>query len=228
MNYEFWHMSRLRTTSKYLAEWNNEEMADALESVFCSADEGHRHGGSRLSDLSLILPDTEVQDFVWTWQSECLVTENTLEWLHANGFTGFEVKPVRAKFRKSKKSPPVLWELIVTGWAGLAKAESGIGLDESRSCRVCGYLRYTGLESPRELIDPNRWDGSDFFMVWPLPRFIFISDRLAQAILERDLVGVQVRPVPEIGRMDGFAPGRLHYYMPDDRSHQLGDPLGIY
>jgi hypothetical protein len=107
----------------------------------------------RLVDLNVVLPDGEVQDFVWTWQSECMVQERTLEILRSEGLTGFEVKPVNARFRKSHKQPPKLWELQVTGWAGMAKSESGIHLNEATSCSVCGYLDYTGLQNPEELID---------------------------------------------------------------------------
>ena len=70
-------------------------------------------------DLRVVLPDIEVQDFVWTWQSECLIKEKTLMQLHANGFSGFGTKPVEARFKKSERVPPTLWELALTGWGGL-------------------------------------------------------------------------------------------------------------
>ena len=39
------------------------------------------------------------------------------------------------------------------------------------------------------LIDASKWDGSDFFMVWPLPLFIFVTDRVVRAIHDSRLTG---------------------------------------
>jgi hypothetical protein len=174
------------------------------------------------------LPDGDVEDFVWTWYSECLVQDRTLELLRSSGLTGFELKPVKARFKKSTGRPPRLWEMVVTGWAGMAKPESGIHLDESKSCPACGHLRYTGLINARQLIDETEWDGSDFFMVWPIPRFIFVSEAVVRLFRERGLTGVEVVPVAKLESMDGFAPGRLSYYMPEPRARAIGEPLGIY
>jgi hypothetical protein len=83
------------------------------------------------------------------------------------------------------------------------------------------------LRNPKELIDPNLWDGSDFFMVWPMPGYVFVTDRLVTIILDHQLTGARCTPVSELGRTDGFSPGRLHYYMPQERARQLGGALGI-
>jgi hypothetical protein len=138
------------------------------------------------------------------------------------------VKPVNARFRKSHKQLPKLWELQVTGWAGMAKSESGIHLDEATSCPVCGYLNYAGLHNPEELIDVQEWDGSDFFMVWPMPRYILVSQRAFNTLRDHRLTGARLHAVSNIEQTDGFAPGRLHYYMSDRRARELGEPLGIY
>jgi hypothetical protein len=203
-------------------------MEGAYEIIHCAVDPGHQRGGKRLLDLNVILPDGEVEDFVWTWQSECLVQESALVRLRSSGFTGFEVKPVSARFLKSTQQPPKLWELVLTGWAGLSKPESGIDLDKSKSCEACGHLRYTGLRNPEELIDRSQWDGSDLFMVWPMPRYVFIAERVRDIIREHLITGVQIVPVSELAKTDGFSPGRLHYYMSDNRARRLGEPLGIY
>jgi len=197
------------------------------EIITCPIDSGHQHSGKRLINLNVVLQDGAVEDFVWTWYSECLVQERTLELLRSNGFTGFEVKPVNSRFVDSAKNPPKLWEIVLTGWAGLARPESGIQLDGRRSCSACGHLRYTGLQNPEELIDRSAWDGSDFFMVWPMPRYLFITERVRDAILDNHLSGVQITAISELKKTDGFSPGRLRYCMPDERARQLGEPLGI-
>ncbi len=203
-------------------------MESALEIIRCPTDPGHERDGKRLTNLTVVLPDSEVQDFVCTWYSELLIQTRALQVLKSVGITGFEVEPVVARFEKSSERPPELWELRVTGWAGIAKPESGIHLDEALTCRVCGHLRYTGLANPEQLIDEKTWDGSDFFMVWPMPRYVFVTEQVAAVVRDYHLTGVKVVPVGELKKTDGFTPGRLHYYMPEDRARQLGEPLGIY
>ena len=200
-----------------------------LESISCPISEGHRHAGRRINDLSVILPDGEVEDFVWTWYSECLVQDHTLKLLQARGLTGFEVKPVTARFKKSAAEPPLLWELVLTGWAGMANSASGLHFDQKKSCDACGHLTYTGLLHPESLIDANTWDGSDFFMVWPFPRFVFVTERVVGVLGEHHLAGVRILPASEFKpASDEFSPGRLSYSMPRERARALGEPLGIY
>ena len=158
-----------------------------------------------------------VQDFVWTWQSECLVQDDVLKLFKASGLTGYEVKPVKARFnRASERECPRLWEIIVTGWAGLASAESGIKLVER--CNACGDLGYSGCNDPERLIDVSRWDGSDFFMVWPLPKYTFVTDRVAQIIRDNRLTGAILKQPRELDLSGGFGPGRLSYWMPQERA----------
>jgi len=226
----FFHLDHIRTLagSRKLAEWDHDKMESALEVIKCPKDPGHQRGGKRLTNLSVVLPNGEVQDFIWTWQSECIMQARTLEILRSNGLTGFEVKPVVARFRKSIRRPPPLWELVVTEWAGCAKPESGIHLNDQASCHTCAHLKYTGLSNPRELIDKKVWDGSDFFMVWPLPRYVFVSERVVKTLQDHHLTGVQIVSASDLKMTDGFTPGRLRYYMPDARARELGEPLGIY
>ena len=160
----FWRLQSPASQRKR-AEWDDE--AVELESVKCPINPMHQHPGKRLTDLTVVLADDEVEDFVWTWYSDCLVQARTLKLLHKCGFRGFEVRPVTARFKRSSARPPALWELVLTGWAGMAPVASGIRLDESKSCLACGSLKYTGLVHPERLIDETKWDGSDFFMVWP-------------------------------------------------------------
>ena len=65
-------------------------------------------------------------------------------------------------------------------------------------------------------------------MVWPLPMYVFITDRVRKAILENHLSGVRITAISELKKTDGFSPGRLRTCMPEGRARQLGEPLGIY
>ncbi len=224
---KFFHLGSGDSTSK-LAEWAPGEVD--VETVTCSANEGHQHPGKRLTDLSVILPGNTVEDIVWTWYSECLLTDHALDLFKAAGFTGFEVRPVKARYKRADSGPPRLWELVMTGWAGVAPPESGIRLIEA--CPSCGHLRYSACTNPRSLIDPGKWDGSDVFMVWPLPAYVFITERVALMIQENDLSGGVLKQVGKLvfssGIGAGFSPGRLSYHMPDRRARELGEPLDIH
>jgi hypothetical protein len=225
MGNQFWHIKP--DSQRRLAEWDHGKIK--TESVICPVNDGHRRGGRRLTDLSIVLPDGAVEDFVWTWQGELLLQNGTLRLLHEFGLSGFETKPVSAKFKKSTQKPPKLWELVLIGWAGMANPASGISLDPEKSCAVCGLLHYTNLRNPGYLIDESRWDGSDFFMVWPLPKFIFVTEKVIQIAKEHHLTGLRHEKVSEMETGDsGFGPGKLSYSMPDKRARELGEPLGIY
>lgn len=223
----FWHLAIPDSTARY-AEWVNDEMD--LEQVICPVNAGHRRGGKRLTDLSIALRGAGVEDFVWTWLRNCLIQDHVLDLFRRSGFTGFDVKPVKARFKRaSEQQPPRLWELVTTGWAGMASAKSGIRLIEH--CNACGLRRYSAWTDAKNLIDSAQWDGSDFFMVWPLSKYIFVTSRVADMIRDRGLSGIVLRPstdlvfpphvIPEIGG------GRLSYWMPEEQARKLGGPLGI-
>jgi hypothetical protein len=220
----FWCL-RGSDSSARLADWAKDEVD--TEKIICPIYPGHQRQGRRLSDLSLVLPRHTVEDFVWQWGSGCLIQDRVLELFKGSGFTGFEVKSARARFKRPNGWPPRLWEFVVTGWAGMAACESGIRL--ANSCEACGSLDYSACENSGALIDARQWDGSDFFMVWPLPLFIFVTDRVAQLIFDSRLTGAVLKKPEELDLSgDGFGPGRLSHWMPEKRAHELGDKLGIY
>ena len=223
----FFHLGSGKSTEQ-LAEWVQDEMD--LESVTCPLHEEHQRPGRRLTDISVSLPTQTVGDVVWTWQSECLISDKVLEIFRTKGLTGFDVKPVKASFKESKTKPPKLWELIVTGWAGIAPAESGIRLIQH--CSACGQNIYSAWTRGDKLVDVSQWDGKDFFIVWPLPRHILVTQKVANSIRESSISGVVLKPVNELvfptSVVPRLSPGRLSYHMPEKRASELGSSLGIY
>jgi hypothetical protein len=200
-----------------------------LEQVVCPRFPGHQRGGKRTTDLKIVLRTTDLHDFIWfDYTGECVIQDRVLQLLRDYHVTGFEVRPVKARYEGWNKVPPTLWQIVVVGWAGMAKPESGILLDASTSCLECGYLHYTGLDNLKKLINQSCWDGSDFFMLWPMPTWIFVTDRVTAIIQEHRLTGTRRIDISELRKTDGFTPGRLRYYMPEDRAGKLGKPLGIY
>ena len=149
--------------------------------------------------------------------------------------TGFGLERVhitpRGSAAKKHREIPKLWELKLTGWAGMASETSGIKL--RYDCPGCGHLSYTTFTDASKLIVTEQWDGSDFFMVWPLPRYIFVSQRVHDIVERERLTGCQLIPVEELESplahgIDTMSPGRLHQCMPEERARELGEPLGIY
>lgn len=208
------------------ADWDK---GNDYDQVTCPVNPtGHMRGGKRTPDLNLFLRTTSLEHFIWTQSFECCIGDDTLQVLRDNRVAGFEVRPVTARFKRSKEPPPRLWELVVTGWGGMAGDGSGILLDKKLCCPSCGFLHYTGMTNPDKLIDVDQWDGSDMFIVWPWPQLFVVTERFVRIVKENRLTGARFIPVNELKPTDGFSPGRLHYHMPDDRAKLLGEPLGIY
>jgi len=219
----FWRMDSPSNDRK-LAEW---DPSVEQESIVCPEHPGHQRAGRRLGPLRVVLPADIRDDVIWTWYSECLVQDSVLKLLGGEGITGYSTREVGVR-SKSERSLPHLSEFVVTGWGGVARPSSGIQLDSVRSCPSCNLLVYTGLTNPAELLDPRQWDGSDVFMIWPLPRFIFVSDRLARLLRAEEITGVRLTKLEDLPRtFSTLSPGRLSYWMPDERARELGEPFGI-
>lgn len=221
-NKEIWFLDAPSTAKR--AEWDESQVR--LATVCCAVNSGHQRAGKRLTSLEVVLKE-EPLDFLWTWNSELLLRSRVVDLLRSLDFTGFELRPAKARFEAENKEPPLLWELSVIGWGGVARQESGIRLDEAQSCPTCGLLVYTALRWPDRLFDEVSWDGSDFFMIWPLPQYVFLTERVANALRDNELTGAVVRPLTAVKTSGGFTPGRLSYWMSDERAQYLGARIGI-
>ena len=122
----FWRMERPEDFDN-LADWDDEV---DLEQIICPLEPGHQGPGGRVGDLKIVLPNKPVPDFVWTvGSSELLIQDHVVVALKEQGFTGCEVKRATARWRRpAELSIPTLWEVVVTGWAGVAPPSSGIRL----------------------------------------------------------------------------------------------------
>jgi len=217
------HFLNLRSPESLarLAEWVDDEIE--TETVICPLKDGHRRGGRRLTNLTVALPGRRVEDIVWTWYSECLLTDRVLELFKSSGFTGFEVKPAKARYKRAKEEPPRLWELVVNGSAGVASPESGIKLMEH--CPACNLSYYSSCTNPGKLIDVAQWDGTDLFTVWPLGNYIFVTQRAAQMIHHTGLTGAVLRFPGDLdfsGNRTGKISVDLSSYPPPDQRSRGG------
>jgi hypothetical protein len=149
----------------------------------------------------------EPQDFVWTHLGECLVQQYVLQVFSDCGFIGYEAIPAKAAFQSWSRKPPKLWELSVIGSAGLASPDSGLRV--LRTCPGCGLADYSPIKDPTRTVDRSKWDGSDFFRIKPVEGWIFVTDRVAQALRKSAFNGWQIKPLRDMKEsFDIAVPGR--------------------
>jgi hypothetical protein len=198
-----------------------------FEHVRCSADRGHTRPGKRLNQLNVVVPCKPKPDVMFTQFHDYLMLDRVREEFFANGVTGINFASTKAVV-KGTHEKLTLWEAIVVGWGGNVAPESGVHLEEE--CPVCHDRYYSAISNPENLIQLDQWDGSDVFMIWPLPKFMFVTERVARLIIRSHIIGVNVLKAlpPSLLGDDGFGPGGLGLWMPDERAHVIGDPLGIY
>lgn len=153
------------------------------EKVECAAHPEHFHSGRRIGPLHIEVRRDRSNDFVWTYAGDLLIRERVREALSDGRATGYELNPVIARTLNGRPVSFDLREVTVTGYAGFAPPESGVRL--LYSCPACGHAIYSAPTDVSRLIVRSEWDGSDIFLVWPLPRFIFVTHRIVRLITSR-------------------------------------------
>jgi hypothetical protein len=157
------------------------------ETISCLVNPQHLRAGARIPPVSIILPNIEPHDFVWT-AFECLIQENVLRLLERTKLTGFEATEADTMFANSVKPTPRFWELVVKGSAGLVSAESGYKL--LGICPGCSLVdNASKITNPSKMVDRSRWDGSDFFKVLPVSGLNFVTPRVIQLLNETKFTG---------------------------------------
>lgn len=187
------------------AEWTD-AVHDSVPGIVCPIDPNHRRAGDRTMDLHIVLPSPRIGDFVWTWMSECLVTDRVLQLFRQVGLTGFEVRPVvvegvKRLGKKGLEKIPTLWELVVTGRGGDARPESGIRI--IYQCEACGLVKYSSYKNGI-LVDEERWDGSDFFTVNGYPKYILVTERVKDLIMAHRLTNCVLIPAEALRWPEGM------------------------
>jgi hypothetical protein len=167
------------------------------------------YGQARV-DLTIMLPSPKVGDFVWTWYSDCIVTEDVLSGFRQAGFTGFEARPIivekikrLSRKRREEVTIPRLWELLIQGKGGDAAPESGIyplyEIEDS------GRFTYSSFRNGI-IVDEANWDGSDFFTVNGYPKFILVTERVKELITDHKLTNCALIPSHKLEWSSGIRP----------------------
>jgi hypothetical protein len=94
------------------------------------------------------------------------------------GFTGYRLTPATVRFEDGSVSSEYS-QLVETGWAGVARPESGVRL--LRKCPLCPCKEYSPLRDADQLVDWNQWSGDDFVVLWPVGRCL-ITQRVAEML----------------------------------------------
>jgi hypothetical protein len=178
-----------------------------------------------------IVRKQQMADIIWSGWIQCLISDHVLNLFRDESITGFEVHRAdpRLMFPHEPKDA-IYWLLTVTGWGGMARAESGI--TRLRDSAGLDRLVYSRCTNPGEIIDANQWDGSDFFLVWPLPNYWWVTSKVATLLNKHKLKRFRIVPPQELtfgiesGEI-GFSPGRLRQYFSEERAKQIGGPLEI-
>ena len=57
----------------------------------------------------------------------------------------------------------------------------------------------------------EEWDGSDFFMIWPMPRRVFITKRVAAFLMSSNYSGIRVKQIATLRKAiaGGYSPGHI-------------------
>jgi hypothetical protein len=203
---------------------DDSEGSRCIEKLPCPISHEHVDGLRRVSDLALeVKHDSRDEKIVWRWIEGCVVHESLVAEFRKGGLTGYRLRPSTVRFRDGGISKDYQ-ELIITGWAGIARPESGIRV--TKRCPRCQWKKYSSLRDVERLIDWSQWSGGDFFIVWPLPGFILITERVAELLLSLDIKSFQLRGLQEIGSF-GFTVARLSDFMPEDLAIKYGRPLGL-
>ncbi len=197
-----------------------------VEDVACPVESWHRPGRRLWHELVVEVSHNKREETIIWALGDCVIHERLLAEFERQQFTGYRLQPATVRFRNGAISKDYR-QLVVTGWAGVARAESGIRLD--KVCTGCSFKRYSQLVDPQQVVDWSQWTGEDFFIVWPAPRHLQITDRVAgflKASAQRsfrlttwadELKGVRL----------GFGVGKLSGYLPEDLALKYGRPLGL-
>ena len=209
-------------TERLLAEAPNEQH----EIVRCPS--GHMSVYRRIGDLALeVKHNKKDEKIIWAWISGCVLHKSILAEFEHHGFTGYRLRPATVRFRHGTVSDQYE-ELVVIGSAGAARPESGIR--PTKKCEICHTIRYSAPTDCSQIIDWDQWTGDDFFVVWPLPRNILITERVAELLLKLGVKSYRLGGFQDFHPViwtTGILPLRLSNYLPADLVAKYGPPLGL-
>lgn len=171
--------------------------------------------------LRLIGPVRRLTDFEWTVYRDILLEKDIVNKLQSSRFSGIEFQEAQLYTTTQTPIGREVFELKVNGWGGMAHPSSGVRLIEK--CSFCGHSVFCGHANPGNLFDIDKWDGSDFFLIWPMPRYIFITNEVADFIRKEGYTGVNVRELHEFPKSIAgkYTPGHIEDWYEREKAVQI-------
>jgi hypothetical protein len=221
----FWHLERAYDVipdGRFNARWISGGYTCAGT---CPLDPGHGKDFRLVRPLAVKLASSRPADFLWGELSELLGNQRVRAAFGEAKLTGVEFRPAAVRAGRQKVPDTDTYaELWVTGWGGIAARESGVRL--TAYCPGCNRQSYE-IPHPERLIDAAAWDGSDIFAVWPLPAFIFCSDRARGVIESGRFTGIRTIPASEFRFLGDGDCSPLDADMPEARMTRVRERFGL-
>jgi hypothetical protein len=141
---------------------------------------------------------TEIGDFTWPCGlGEIVVTGKVKDFVESHGFSGVcfrrvemtqdtrAKKPARPNSRTKQRiwlpyEGPPLWEFDVVSTCNLDLVASHRTLIQK--CDVCQLEIWDAPIECDQIVEPNSWDGSDFFRIREIGRVVFVIEDVAKAL----------------------------------------------
>lgn len=209
----------------------NDRLSDGpgmrFETELCPGDPEHTKRQRRLRPLRLIAPVRPITDFQWSQYDECIVTARVKAVFVEEAVSGVEFRKIETFTTAGDRfATQELYELVVSGWGGMAPASSGVKVIEE--CPYCDRRVFSRYTNPVRLFDLERWDGSDVFLIWPLPRYILTLGRVKDLIAKNRFTGVRIRSLAELPMnplIDTLTPGSVADWFDDERAEELSNEV---
>lgn len=195
------------------------------ETTMCPVNLGtpsqHAMSQRQPNPIRVIGPVQRTTDIEWTVYRDLLIGPDIAENLRMTQFSGFELREAELYTKAETLIEREVFQLRVTGWGGVAPEESGIQV--LKECSHCKWQVLSGFTDANKLFSIDAWDGSDFFIIWPLPKFTFVTGEVAAWFKQSGYSGVRVKPLDKFPKpvANTYTPGRLHDWFDDDRASEI-------
>ncbi|WP_442753677.1 hypothetical protein ACNHKD_11770 [Methylocystis sp. JAN1] len=240
----FWLIGE-RNARRNAELWDNETGYYEKHNI-CPLDPHHgilarRWGPAKFREepkLEGMSPLDRSQDAFSTPRSSFVFTRRVFAALEEAKLTGWLMNPATVSFADGTVSTD-FGELWINGFGGVAPLSTGCKL--LWRCRGCGlseyqgavdfmkraeFIRRTGVFVEArggfdfgQAIKQARWDGSDFFIIWPLMNFPICTDR-AKVVMEQFRIDkIQFKKPEEIEPIECYGDTAVPpYYKPEARA----------
>jgi len=203
-----------------------------MEIALCPLNEGqpsqHAMRQRWRRPLKIVAPVQRMTDFEWTVYRDIIIEEDIVDSLKSADFSGVKFQGVELFTTTKTPLGRRAFELTAVGWGGMARADSGIHV--VKECPFCKRRVYSGFKDPERLFSSEEWDGSDFFVIWPMPKYVFITRKVVDYMLKSGYSGVLVKPINKFPKSIavGYSPGHLDDWFDGQKLAAIKRQFGSY